>query len=77
MVKYVICVVKLWLLHLAVERYSHVAPHIFRSFVRMSLQSGSGPCVCPGSCVSVSGVLDDVTQHTRDHTTRRFQYQTP
>jgi len=69
--------VKLLLLRLAVETYSHVAPHIFRSFVRLSIQSGLGPCVCPGSCVSVSGALDDDTQHTRDHTTRRFHNQMP
>jgi len=65
------------LLHLAVETYIHVAPHIFSSFVRVSIQSGSGPCVCPASCVSVSGVLDDDAQHTRENTTRRFHYQMP
>jgi len=55
------------LLLLAVETYSHVAPHIFRSSLRISVQSELGPCVCPGSCISVSGVLDnDDTQHTND-----------
>jgi len=60
-----------------VETYSHVAPRIFRSFVLFSIQSGSGPCVWPASCVRVSGVLDDDTQHTRENTTRCFRYQMP